>query len=111
MFGDIGNLGKLMKLAGEMKRRMPEVQAKLAASEFSADAGGGVVSATVSGKLLIKDVKIDPQLLADATMDAGMLEDLIKAAMAAAQEKAATAAAEALKEITGGMELPPGFGM
>jgi len=111
MFGDIGNLGKLMKLAGEMKRRMPEMQAKLAASEFSADAGGGVVTATVSGKLLIRDVKIDPKLLADAALDAGILEDLIKAAVAAAQEKASTAAAEALKEITGGMELPPGFGM
>ena len=109
MFGDIGNLGKLMKLAGEMKKRMPEMQAKLAASEFSADAGGGVVSATVSGKLLIRDVRIDPQLLADAGFDAGMLEDLIKAAIAAAQEKASTAAAEAIKEVTGGMELPPGF--
>ena len=111
MFGDIGNLGKLMKMAGEMKRRMPEMQAKLATSEFSADAGGGAVRATVNGKLLIKDVKIDPQLLADATLDAGLLEDLIKAAVSAAQEKASTAAAEALKEITGGMELPPGFSM
>ena len=109
MFGDIGNLGKLMKMAGEMKRRMPEMQAKLAASEFSADAGGGVVRATVSGKLLLKDVRIDPALLADDAMDAGLLEDLIKAAVAAAQEKASTAAAEAMKEITGGMELPPGF--
>ena len=111
MFGDIGNLGKLMKLAGEMKRRMPEMQAKLAASEFTADAGGGVVRATVSGKLLLKDVRIDPSLLADDAMDAGLLEDLVKAAVSAAQEKASAAAAEAMKEITGGMELPPGFGL
>jgi hypothetical protein len=109
MFGDIGNLGKMMKIAGELKRRMPEMQAKLAASEFSADAGGGVVRATVNGKLLIRDIRIDPALLADASMDAGMLEDLIKAAVAAAQEQATAAAAEALKEITGGVELPPGF--
>jgi len=111
MFGDIGNLGKMMKIAGELKRRMPEMQAKLAASEFSADAGGGVVRATVNGKLLIRDIRIDPALLTDATLDAGMLEDLIKAAITAAQEQATAAAAEAMKEITGGMELPPGFGL
>jgi len=109
MFGDIANLGKLMKVAGEMKRRMPEMQAKLAASEYSAESGGGVVRATVSGKLLLKDVQIDPQLLADPTLDVGMLEGLIEAAVTAAQEKASAAAAEAMKEITGGMELPPGF--
>ena len=109
MFGDIGNLGKMMKIAGELKRRMPEMQAKLAASEYTAEAGGGVVRATVTGKLLIKDVRIDPAILADAMLDTGMLEDLIKAAVAAAQEQASTAAAEAMKEITGGMELPPGF--
>ena len=111
MFGDIGNLGKLMKIAGEMKRKMPEMQAKLAASEFSAEAGGGAVRATVNGKLLIRGVHIDPALLADTALDAGMLEDLIQAAVSAAQEKAAAAAAEAMKEITGGMELPPGFGL
>ena len=40
MFGDIG---KLMKLAGEMKKKMPEMQARLAASEYTAQAGGGPV--------------------------------------------------------------------
>jgi DNA-binding protein YbaB len=38
-----------------------------------------------------------------------MLEDLIKAAVSAAQDKAATAAAEAMNELTGGMPLPPGM--
>jgi len=111
MFGDIGNLGKMLKLAGEMKRRMPEMQAKLEAGEYTAEAGGGVVRATVNGKLRIKDVRIDPALLADGAMDAGMLEDLVKAAVSGAQEQASTAAAEAMKDITGGMELPPGFGL
>jgi DNA-binding protein YbaB len=39
-----------------------------------------------------------------------MLEDMIKAAVAAAQEKAQQAAAAAMNELTGGMELPPGMG-
>jgi DNA-binding YbaB/EbfC family protein len=108
MFGDIG---KLMKLAGEMKRRMPEMQEKLASSEFTASAGGGAVTAVVNGKLALVDLKIDPSVLADGAMDAGMLEDLIKAAVCSAQQQAMAGAAEAMKEITGGMELPPGFGL
>lgn len=101
MFGDIG---KLMKMAGEMKKRMPEMQAKLAASVYSAASGGGAVSATVNGKMQIADLKIDPGVLANG--DAEMLADLVKAAVAAAQEKAANAAAEAMKDMTGGMNIP-----
>ena len=104
-----GNIGKMMKIAGEMKTKMPEMQSKLEASEYTASAGGGAVSATVNGKLALVDVKIDPSLLAgqaDGEMDIEMLEDLVKAAVAAAQEQAATAAKQALQELTGGMDMP-----
>ena len=104
-----GNLGKIMKLAGEMKTKMPEMQAKLTASEYTASAGGGAVSATVNGKLALVDVKIDPSLLAgqgDGEADVEMLEDLVKAAVAAAQEQSATAAKQAMQELTGGMDIP-----
>jgi len=103
MFGD---LGKIMKLVGDLKRKMPEVQARLAASEYVADAGGGAVRATVNGKMQIVGLKIEKQLLADAVNDPGLLEDMVKAAVSAAQAKAATAAAETMKELTGGMPLP-----
>lgn len=106
MFGD---LGKMMKLAGEMKRRLPEMQARLAASEYAAEAGGGVVSATVNGKMQLVGLRVDPAVLAEG--DATMLEDLIKAAVSAAQGKAAAAAAEAMKELTGGLPLPGLEGM
>jgi len=105
----LGNIGKLMKIAGEMKTKMPEMQAKLAASEYTSSVGGGAVSATVNGKMALVDVKIDPNLLAgqtDGEMDIEMLEDLIKAAVAAAQEQATTAARQAMQELTGGMDIP-----
>ncbi len=101
MFGDIG---KMMKVASEMKRKMPEMQEKLANTEFFADAGGGAVTAVVSGKLQLLDVKINPDVLADG--DAEMLADLIKAAVSAAQEQAVAATKEAMAELTGGMDLP-----
>jgi DNA-binding YbaB/EbfC family protein len=108
MFGDIG---KLMKMASEMKRRMPEMQEKLAATSYTARAGGGAVEATVNGKLALVELKIDPSVLADGQLDAAMLEDLVKAAVSSAQQQATAAAAEAMKELTGGMELPPGMGL
>jgi hypothetical protein len=106
MEGDemFGNLGKMMQIASEMKTKMPELQKKLAETEYSADVGGGVVSATVTGKLQLVDVTIDPSLVCEG--DVEMIEDLIKAAVSSAQEKAADAASEAIKELTGGMEIP-----
>ncbi|MBN1943612.1 MAG: YbaB/EbfC family nucleoid-associated protein [Phycisphaerae bacterium] len=103
MFGD---LGKIMKLAGEMKRKMPEMKERLAAGEYTAQAGGGVVRATVNGKMQLVDLKLSEQLLANDDLSLDMLEDLIKAAVSAAQAQAAQAAQEAMKELTGGMDLP-----
>jgi hypothetical protein len=104
-----GNLGKMMKIAGQMKEKMPEMQEKLANSTYTADAGGGAVSATVSGKMQLVDLTIQPEVLADA--DAAMVEDLVTAAVSAAQNQAATAAQEAMDELTGGMDIPGLGGM
>jgi hypothetical protein len=98
-----GNLGRMMKLAGQMRTKLPEMQKKLAASEFAGEAGGGLVEATVNGRMQIVRVKIDPQVVADG--DVEMLEDLVKAAVAAAQHKAAQAAEQAMKQLTGGMDI------
>jgi len=104
MFGD---LAKMMKMAAEVKRRMPEIQEKIASSTHTAEAGGGSVSATVSGKLALVELHIDRKLAASG--DKEMIEDLVKAAVSAAQRKAADAAAEMMKELTGDMPLPPGM--
>ncbi len=103
MFGD---LGKIMKIAGEMKKKMPELKEKLAATSYTAQAGGGMVSATVNGKLQLMDIKLSPQLIEDGALELDMLEDIIKAAISSAQAEAAQAAQDAMKELTGGMDLP-----
>ncbi len=108
MFGD---LGKIMKIAGRMKSEMPALKEKLANTDFTAEAGGGAVSATVNGKLALVELKISEQVRNDPNVDYDMLEDLIKAAIAAAQTQAADAATEAMKELTGGMDIPGMEGM
>jgi hypothetical protein len=102
MFGDIG---KIMKLAGEMKQKMPAMKEQLANTEYTAQAGGGVVTATVNGRMQLVDIKLSEQL-AEGAPDLPMLEDLVKAAVSAAQQQAALAAEQAMKELTGGMDIP-----
>jgi hypothetical protein len=101
-----GNIGKMLKLAGEMKTKLPEMQERLASSLYTAEAGGGAAKATVNGKGTLVELRIDPAALADPQMNAGLLADIVKAAVSAAQEKAAQAAQAAMKELTGGMEIP-----
>jgi len=101
MFGD---LGKMLALAQKVKKELPALKEKLAATEFPAEAGGGAVTAVVNGKMQIVDIRIAPELLADG--DAEMLSDTVKAAIASAQADAAKAAEEAFAELTGGMNLP-----
>jgi DNA-binding protein YbaB len=55
----------------------------------------------------VRRVKIDPALLVPA--DVEVLEDLIVAAMADAKGKADAAAADQMREVTGGLSLPPGM--
>ena len=107
MFGDIG---KMLKMVGEMKRKMPEMQAALAAAEHTAESGGGAVKATVNGKMVLVGLEIAPAAMSDALNNPALLTDLIKSAVAAAQTQAAEAAAAAMKELTGGIDLPPGLG-
>lgn len=108
MFGD---LGKIMKLVGEMKRKMPEMKEKLANSHFTAEAGGGAVAATVNGRMQLVELKLSEKLKQDGDLPLDMVEDLVKAAVAAAQAQAARAAEAAMKELTGGMDIPGLEGM
>ncbi len=101
MFGDIG---KMLGLVGKIKKELPAMKEKLANSQFSAQAGGGAVTATVSGRGQIVDLQIATEALADG--DVEMLQDMIKAAVSAAQDDANVAAAAAMKELTGGMDIP-----
>ena len=103
MFGD---LGKIIKLVGDVKTKLPEMREKLADSQYTAVAGGEMVTATVNGKMQLVDLKLSEHLLEDENVSLDMLEDLIKTAVSAAQSQAAQAVKEAVKELTGGMDLP-----
>ena len=101
------NLGDMMKKAQEMQTRMAEMQEQLGRVEMTGASGGGMVEVTLSGKTEARRVKIDPSLFAGG--DAEVVEDLIVAAFNDAKAKVEAHAAEKMSELTGGIQLPPGF--
>ncbi len=103
------NLGNLMKQAQEMQAKMAEMQERLADLTIEGAAGGGMVTVTLNGKSEMKGISIDPSLInAD---EAEIVEDLIVAAHADAKSKAEQRQAEEMKDLTGGLNLPPGFNL
>ena len=103
------NMAGMMKKVQEMQGRMESMQADLAAMEFTAMVGGGVVSATVSGDGKLVRLKLDPAVLTPDDVD--MLEDMICLATNNALDAAAGEKARLLKDITGGLPLPPGMNL
>jgi DNA-binding YbaB/EbfC family protein len=105
---NLANLPGLMQKAREMQERMQQVQAELAQRQVTADAGGGMVTAIVNGRMELVRVRIDKTKLPDVN-DTEMLEDLIVAAVAAAQTKAAEMVREEMQKTASDLGLPPGM--
>jgi DNA-binding YbaB/EbfC family protein len=97
----------LMKQAAELKSRMEAMQAELDQVELEGSAGGGLVTVTLSAKGEMKAVKIDDSLFKPGEKQ--IVEDLIVAAHADARRKAEAVLQEKMKDVTGGLPLPPGM--
>ena len=100
-----GNMNNLMKQAQRMQRQMEESQKEMETKEFTAKAGGGAVSVTVTGKKEVKEVIIDKEVVDPD--DVEMLQDLIVAAVNEALKQADEASANSMNKLTGGLG---GFG-
>ena len=94
----------MIKKAQKMQEDMQRMQEELEQATYSAAAGGGVVTAVVSGKKELSQLTIDPEAVDPE--DVEMLQDLIIAAVNEALRAADEAAAQSMQKITGGMGLP-----
>jgi DNA-binding YbaB/EbfC family protein len=97
----------LMKQAAELKSKMEAMQAELDQIEVEGISGGGLVTVRLSGKGEMKGVKIDASLIKPAEKE--IVEDLIVAAFADARRKVEALLAEKMKNVAGGLPLPPGM--
>ena len=94
----------MIKQAQKMQQDMQKMQTELEEKEYTASAGGGVVTAVVSGKRELKSLTIDPEAVAPEAVE--MLQDLIVAAVNEATRAAETDMASNMQKLTGGLGLP-----
>lgn len=102
--GNLANLGNLMKQAQEMGGKMREINEELKAKRVTGSAGAGMVEVDANGVGEILAVRIDPSLM--AKQDREFIEDLLPAAINAAQQKVKELYAEQMQSLTGGLDLP-----
>lgn len=69
----------MIKQAQKMQQDMQKMQSELEEKEYTASAGGGVVTAVVTGKRELKALTIDPEAVDPE--DVEMLQDLIVASV------------------------------
>ena len=100
-----GNLGNLMQQAQKMQENLQKAQEDLAKIEVTGNAGAGMVSVTLTGRMECRRVRIDPSVVADPEM----AEDLIAAAFNDAVNKVNAESQSRMSQATAGMPLPPGM--
>ncbi len=99
-----GGFGNLMKQAKRIQEEMEQAQAEIAEMRVEATAGGGMVTATVSGNGELTNLQIEKEVVDPE--DVEMLIDLIIAAVQEAQSNAKEAAQQKLGPLAQGLNLP-----
>ena len=92
-------------LLGDLPRRIQEQKAKAAKARAEGTAGGGLVRVVATGANQLESVTISPEAMEDPEL----LEDMVRAATNEALRGAQQQAAEAMKELTAGLPIPPGL--
>ena len=95
------NMQALMKQAQKMQAQLAAAQEELAETEVTGSAGGGLVTARVTGAGEVVGISIDPKAVDPDDVES--LEDLVVAALRDASATAQALAAEKMGPLTGGL--------
>jgi len=93
----------MIKQAQKMQADLMKMQAEMEEKTYTAQSGGGAVTAVVSGKRELTELEIDPDVVIPEDVD--MLQDLIIAAVNEALRKAEVSMSESMSKLTGGLNL------
>ena len=99
-----GNMNAMLRQAQKMQEDMATLQADLEEREYTATSGGGAISVTVDGKHLVKEIKINPDIIDPEEPE--MLEDLLTVALNEAIGNAIKTAENEMGAITAGLNMP-----
>jgi len=97
------NMQQMLAQAQRMQQDALRAQQELESQIFEAAAGGGMVSARVTGGKRLESLTIDPACVDPD--DVEMLADLVVAAVNAALTEAAQTSEREMARITGGLNL------
>ena len=103
------NMAGMMKKVQEMQDQLKTMQTNLNVMKFTAVVGGGAVSATVTGEGKLAKLKLRKDTI--ELNDTEIIEDMICLATNQAHQKATEEKARMMKDITGGLPLPPGMNL
>jgi DNA-binding YbaB/EbfC family protein len=98
------NMQQAMKQMQKMQAQMARVQEELADKTVTATAGGGAVKVEVTGKLELRGITIDPEVVSSDDLE--MLQDLVLAAVNEGIKKAQELAETELGKVTGNLKIP-----
>ena len=103
-FGGGGGMNmNMIKQAQKMQEDLLKMQADMEEMTYSAQSGGGVVTAIVTGKRELSELIIEPDAVDPE--DVEMLQDLIVAAVNEALRKAESSMNDSMSKLTGGLNL------
>jgi DNA-binding YbaB/EbfC family protein len=97
------NMNQMLKQVQKMQQDMMAAQEQLANETVQSSAGGGMVTVTVTGDLVVKDISIDPDAIDPE--DPELLQDMVLAAVNEALRQAQELAAKKMGGLTGGLDL------
>lgn len=98
------NMQQLARQAQKLQEQMMKKQEELEAREFTASAGGGMVSAKVNGAKQLLALTIQPEAVDPD--DVEMLSDMILAAVNEAMREAGETTEREMGKLTGGLNMP-----
>ena len=102
-YGGGGMNTNMLKQAQKMQADLLKMQSEMEEKTYSAQSGGGAVTAVVSGKRELLELVIAPDAVDPE--DVEMLQDLIVTAVNGALNKAETTMSESMSKLTGGLNL------
>jgi len=97
-------MDQLMQQAKVFQQKMTQIQEELGKRTVTASAGGGMVKVTMNGRQEVLRIDIEPIVINPE--EAGMLQDLLIAAVNEASRKAQELARGEMGKLTGGLSIP-----
>ena len=99
----MAGVGKLLKQAQKMQRKMEKVQENLASQELEVSCGGGAVNIRINGQGEFLSISIDPEFLKE---DREFVEETLLEAVRDAAKKAKEVSEEAMETVQASMSIP-----